>query len=180
MHDDFMNAAMQFNSETLEPLYKLVIGKSGESNALWIANKMSVKEHVLKRAKEYMGNKEYALEKVNESKIRKPKFVQEKRESHYEYKIGDRVNLLDHDDFGIIYKEKDNFYNVVVYYNGELVEVNVKRITLEVAAKELYPEGYDLNTLFVDYKERKMQHDIERGSKKALRKIQKEIRKNRG
>ena len=57
MHDDFMNAAMQFNSETLEPLYKLVIGKSGESNALWIANKMSVKEHVLKRAKEYMGNK---------------------------------------------------------------------------------------------------------------------------
>ncbi|MEX5521680.1 endonuclease MutS2 [Bacillus cereus] len=180
MHDDFMNAAMQFNSETLEPLYKLVIGKSGESNALWIANKMNVKEHVLKRAKEYMGNKEYALEKVNESKIRKPKFVQEKRESHYEYKIGDRVNLLDHDDFGIIYKEKDNFYNVVVYYNCEFVEVNVKRITLEVAAKELYPEGYDLNTLFVDYKERKMQHDIERGSKKALRKIQKEIRKNRG
>ncbi|HEE9032539.1 endonuclease MutS2 [Bacillus cereus] len=180
MHDDFMNAAMQFNSETLEPLYKLVIGKSGESNALWIANKMNVREHVLKRAKEYMGNKEYALEKVNESKIRKPKFVQEKRESHYEYKIGDRVNLLDHDDFGIIYKEKDNFYNVVVYYNGEFVEVNVKRITLEVAAKELYPEGYDLNTLFVDYKERKMQHDIERGSKKALRKIQKEIRKNRG
>ncbi|MEW9183615.1 endonuclease MutS2 [Bacillus mycoides] len=180
MHGDFMNAAMQFNSETLEPLYKLVIGKSGESNALWIANKMNVKEHVLQRAKAYMGNKEYAIEKVNESKIRKPKFVQEKRENDYEYKIGDRVNLLDHDDFGIIYKEKDNFYNVVVYYNGEFVEVNVKRITLEVAAKELYPEGYDLNTLFVDYKERKMQHDIERGSKKVLRKIEKEIRKNRG
>ncbi|MEX0415763.1 endonuclease MutS2 [Bacillus sp. C30] len=180
MHGDFMNAAMQFNSETLEPLYKLMIGKSGESNALWIANKMNVREHVLQRAKEYMGNKEYAIEKVNESKIRKPKFAQEKRENDYEYKIGDRVNLLDHDDFGIIYKEKDNFYNVVVYYNGEFVEVNVKRITLEVAAKELYPEGYDLNTLFVDYKERKMQHDMERGSKKALRKIEKEIRKNRG
>ena len=45
------------------------------------------------------------------------------------------MNLLDYDDFGIIYKEKDNFYNVVVYYNGEFVEVNVKRITLEVARK---------------------------------------------
>lgn len=179
MHDDFMNAAMQFNSETLEPLYKLVIGKSGESNALWIANKMNVKEHVLQKAKEYMGNKEYRLEKVNENKIRKPKFVQEKRGNYYEYKIGDRVKVLDHDDFGIIYKEKDSFYNVVVYYKGEFIEVNVKRIILEVAAKELYPEGYDLNTLFVDYKERKMQHDIERGSKKALRKIEKEIRKNR-
>lgn len=28
MHPDFMNAAMQFNSETLEPLYKLIMGKS--------------------------------------------------------------------------------------------------------------------------------------------------------
>ena len=83
------------------------------------------------------------------------------------------MNLLDYDDFGIIYKEKDNFYNVVVYYNGEFVEVNVKRITLEVAMKELYPEGYDLNTLFVDYKERKMQHDIERGSKKHCVKFKK-------
>ena len=108
-----MNAAMQFNSETLEPLYKLVIGKSGESNALWIANKMSVKEHVLKRAKEYMGNKEYALEKVNESKIRKPKFVQEKENFIMSTKSAYRVNLLDYDDFGIIYKEKDNFITLL-------------------------------------------------------------------
>ena len=49
------------------------------------------------------------------------------------------MNLLDYDDFGIIYKEKDNFYNVVVYYNGEFVEVNVKRITLEVAAERIIP-----------------------------------------
>ncbi|KFM98544.1 endonuclease MutS2 [Bacillus clarus] len=180
MHDDFMNAAMQFNSETLEPLYKLIIGRSGESNALWIAKKMDVREHVLQKAKGYMGNKKYGLERVDESKIRKQKVVKAKVEEKYEYKRGDRVKLLDHDDFGIVYKEKDNFYNVVVFYKNELLEVNVKRISLDVAAKNLYPEGYDLNRLFVDYKERKMQHDIERGSKKALRKIQKEIRKNRG
>src|SRR5262249_20335252 len=41
MHSDFMNAAMRFNSETLEPMYKLIIGKSGESNALWISKKMN-------------------------------------------------------------------------------------------------------------------------------------------
>ncbi|MCI0765257.1 endonuclease MutS2 [Bacillus sp. TL12] len=180
MHSDFMNAAMQFNSETLEPMYKLMIGKSGESNALWISRKMNVKETVLQRAKGYMENKEYRLEKLNESRIRKPKVVKEKIEEKHEYEKGDRVKLLDYDDFGIVYREKDNFHNVVVFYNGEFIEVNVKRISLEVQAKELYPEGYDVDTLFVDYKERKMQHDIERGSKKALRKIQKEIRKNRG
>ncbi|WP_042149637.1 endonuclease MutS2 [Paucisalibacillus sp. EB02] len=179
IHVDFMNAAMQFNSETLEPLYKLMIGKSGESNALWISRKMNVRENVLQRAKYYMENKEYPLERVSEDKIRKPKISKEKSKVEYEYKKGDRVKLLDHHDFGIVYEEMNNFYNVIVFHNGDFIEVNVKRLTLDIPAVDLYPEGYDLETLFIDYHTRKMEHDIERGSKKALRKIQKEIRKNR-
>ncbi len=42
-------------------------------------------------------------------------------------------------------------------------------------AQEIYPNDYDLDTLFTDYKNRKMNHDIERGSKKALKKIKKEM-----
>ncbi|WP_129692443.1 endonuclease MutS2 [Gottfriedia acidiceleris] len=178
MHSDFMNAAMRFNSETLEPMYKLIIGRSGESNALWISKKMNIRENVLQRAKEYMDNKEYRLEKVIESAIRKPKIVKLKAEEKANYQKGDRVKLLDFDNFGIVYKEIDNFYNLIVFYNGEFLEVNEKRISLEVKAAELYPEGYDLDTLFVDYATRKLQHDIERGSKKALRKIQKGMRSN--
>ncbi|MFF2793481.1 endonuclease MutS2 [Lysinibacillus xylanilyticus] len=179
MHSDFMNAAMRFNSETLEPLYKLVIGTSGESNALWISKKMKIRETVLQRAKGYIDNKEYYLERVNDSKIRKPKIEQERTKAKYEFKKGDRVKLLDHDDVGIVYLEMDNFYNVVVFYEREFKKVNVKRLALELPATELYPEGYDLETLFVDYKDRKLQHDIERGSKKALRKIQKEIKRDK-
>ncbi len=179
MHSDFMNAAMRFNSETLEPLYQLVIGTSGESNALWISKKMNIRETVLQRAKGYIDNKDYLLERVNDNKIRKPKIVQERTKVQYEYKKGDRVKLLDYDDIGIVYQEMDNFYNVVVLYEGEFIQVNVKRLALELPATELYPEGYDLETLFVDYKDRKLQHDIERGSKKALRKIQKEIREDK-
>ncbi len=179
MHSDFMNAAMRFNSETLEPLYKLVIGTSGDSNALWISKKMNIRETVLQRAKGYIDNKEYHLERVNDSKIRKPKIEQERTKAKYEFKKGDRVKLLDHDDVGIVYLEMDNFYNVVVFYEREFKKVNVKRLALELPATELYPEGYDLETLFVDYKDRKLQHDIERGSKKALRKIQKEIKRDK-
>ncbi|MFD4708039.1 endonuclease MutS2 [Gottfriedia sp. NPDC058432] len=178
MHTDFMNAAMRFNSETLEPMYKLIIGKSGESNALWISKKMNIRENVLQRAKEYMENKEYQLERVKESAIRKPKIVKLKADEKVNYQKGDRVKLLDFDNFGIVYKEIDNFYNLIVFYNGEFLEVNEKRISLEVIAAELYPEGYDIDTLFVDYATRKLQHDIERGSKKALRKIQKGMRSN--
>ncbi|XRG78011.1 endonuclease MutS2 [Rossellomorea sp. GAMAL-10_SWC] len=178
MHSDFMNAAMRFNSETLEPMYKLIIGKSGESNALWISKKMNIRENVLLRAKGYMENKEYQLEKVNESAIRRPKIVKLRSEEKVNYRKGDRVKLLDYDNFGIVYKEIDNFYNLIVFYNGEFLEVNEKRVTLEVKAAELYPEGYDLDTLFFDYATRKLQHDIDRGSKKALRKIQKGMRSN--
>lgn len=179
MHSDFMNAAMRFNSETLEPLYQLVIGTSGESNALWISKKMNIRESVLQRAKDYIDNKDYFLERVDDSKIRKPKFEQGRAKVKYDFKKGDRVKLLDHADVGIVYQEMDNFYNVVVFYEGEFVKVNVKRLALELPATELYPEGYDFETLFVDYKERKLQHDIERGSKKALRNIQKEMKKNK-
>ncbi|MFJ6210845.1 endonuclease MutS2 [Lysinibacillus sp. NPDC092081] len=179
MHSDFMNAAMRFNSETLEPLYKLVIGTSGESNALWISKKMNIRETVLQRAKGYIDNKDYLLERVNDSKIRKPKIEQERTKVKYEFKKGDRVRLLDHDDVGIVYQEMDNFYNIVVFFEEEFIKVNVKRLALELSATKLYPEGYDVETLFVDYKERKLQHDIERGSKKALRKIQKEIKRDK-
>lgn len=179
MHSDFMNAAMRFNSDTLEPLYQLIIGTSGESNALWISKKMNIRETVLQRAKGYIDNKDYHLERVNNSKIRKPQIENRGTTVKYEFKKGDRVKLLDHDDVGIVYEEMDNFYNVVVFYEREFIKVHVKRLALELPATELYPEGYDVETLFVDYKERKLQHDIERGSKKALRKIQKEIRKDK-
>ncbi|WP_339164211.1 endonuclease MutS2 [Siminovitchia sp. FSL W7-1587] len=177
LHSDFMNAAMQFNHETLEPLYKLLIGQSGDSNALWISRKMNVPEHVLQRAEDYMKNKEYRLERVHESKIRKPKQAAVKAEHRIHYQKGDRVKLLDHDDFGIVYKEKDHYQNVTVFYQNQLIEVHEKRLAIEGKAADLYPEGYDLDSLFIDHKTRKLQHDIERGSKKALRKVEKEIRK---
>jgi len=175
-HEDFMNASMQFNNETLEPLYKLLIGKSGDSNALWIANKMKISEHVQKVAKKYMENKAYDLQRVDESKIRKPKVKKVQVESFYDFKMGDRVKLLDHDGFGIVYNEIDNFNNVNVYYEKEFIDINIKRLTLDLPAEELYPQDYDMNQLFSDFKDRKFERDMERGSKKALKKVRKEMK----
>ncbi|WP_102275231.1 endonuclease MutS2 [Cytobacillus massiliigabonensis] len=179
IHSDFMNAAMQFNSDTLEPLYKLLIGKSGDSNALWIARKMNIPEHILQKTQQYIDNKTYDLERVRDSKIRKAKEETFEEAADYDFEVGDKVKLKEFDDFGIVYKKKDSFNNVAVLYNEAFLEVNAKRLELDIKASELYPDGYDMHSLFVSYEERKFQRDIERGSKKALKKVSAEIKKRK-
>lgn len=176
MHDDFMNAAMLFNSAELKPMYKLLIGKSGDSNALWISSRMNIRENVLKRAQLYIENKNYNLEVINENKIKKPVHEVNQPLEVYQYEIGDRVKLISQDDYAIVFEPRDKFNNIKLFYKGEVLEVNIKRIQLDIKASQLYPEGYDINTLFTNFQDRKLQHDLERGSKKALRKVQKEIR----
>ncbi|KAA0948817.1 endonuclease MutS2 [Sporosarcina sp. ANT_H38] len=177
IHSDFMNAAMLFDSEVLAPMYKLLIGKSGDSNALWISKKMNLREKVLQKAQHYIDNKNYDLDRVKASKVKKPIQLIIQEEVTYDFEIGDRVKLLDQDDFGIVYEKKDSLNNVFVFYQNEVIKVNIKRIKLEGKATDLYPDEYDLKTLFVSFSERKFQHDIERGSKKALKKVSKEIKK---
>ena len=172
-HPDFENAAMEFKKETLEPLYKLTIGKTGDSNALYISKKMGISDSIIERTRTYIENKDYNYETIKESKKKKVKEV-ESEEKYYDFSVGDKVLLLDKNDSAIIYKGRDEFNNVVVLYNKEFIEINYKRVKLELKAEELYPEGYDLNQLFVSYKERKLERDIERGSKKALKKIRKD------
>lgn len=176
MHADFMNAAMLFNSAELKPMYKLLIGKSGESNALWISSKMNIRESVLNRAQLYIENKNYNLETIRENKIKKPVHEVEQLLEVYHYEIGDRVKLISQDDYAIVFEPKDKFNNIKLFYKDEILEVNIRRIELDIKATQLYPEGYDVNTLFTSYQDRKLEHDLKRGSKKALRKVQKEIR----
>lgn len=176
-HSDFQNAAMLFNSETLEPLYKLSIGESGKSNALWISKKMGIQEDVIQRAEQYIKNKDYNYNYVSKNKIRIEQEIIE-NVPYENYDIGDKVYLSEYKKSGLIYKPKDEFNNVTVLYDNKFMEVNVKQIKLEFKASELYPQDYDLNSLFTSFADRKLEKDIARGSKKALKKLQK-ARKDR-
>ncbi|MBO3446435.1 endonuclease MutS2 [Clostridium sp. CCUG 7971] len=180
LHPHFENAGMMFNKNTLEPLYKLTIGSSEDSNALFISKKMGIKDKVLNRAKNYISDKNYNFDLVKENKIMISKENKEEIINEIPiYNIGDSVKLLDKDDFAIIYKPVDKFNNVEVLYKDTFLEVNVKKIKLHIKADQLYPQGYDMDSLFIDYKDRKLEKDIKRGSKKILKQIQKEINQNR-
>ncbi|AJA47056.1 endonuclease MutS2 [Clostridium pasteurianum DSM 525 = ATCC 6013] len=172
-HPDFENAAMEFRKDTLEPLYKLNIGKTGDSNALYISKKMGISDNIIERARRYIENKDYNYELVRDSKVNKKKDIEEDKGEIYEFVIGDKVLWVDKNESAIVYKEKDIYNNITILFNKEFVNVNYTRLKLEIKASELYPEGYDLNQLFVNFKERKLERDIERGSKKALKKLKK-------
>lgn len=175
IHPDFENAGMMFDKNTLEPLYKLTIGHSQNSNALFISKKMGIRDKVLKKANNYINNKDYEINLIDSRKIRNEEKIDNIIQT-YDYEIGDKIRLLDKDDFGIVYTGIDKFNNLQVLYKNEFITVNVKRTKPYLKAKDLYPEGYDLNSLFVSFKDRKSEKDIARGSKNALKKIQKEIK----
>ncbi|MFK4785812.1 endonuclease MutS2 [Fusobacterium sp. MFO224] len=57
-------ASMEFNSETLSPTYKLLIGIPGESNALTIAKRLGVLEEVINKAESYISDENKKVEKM--------------------------------------------------------------------------------------------------------------------
>ncbi len=172
-HPDFENAAMEFEKDSLDPLYKMTIGKTGDSNALYISKKMGIPDRILEKTKMYIENKNYNYDMVKESKKAKDKSLNQIEHHVTDYFVGDKVMWLDKNESAIIYKGLDMNNNVTIFYNREFIEVNYRRVKLEFRATELYPEGYDMNQIFVSFKERKLERDIERGSKKALKEIRK-------
>ncbi len=171
-HPNFENAAMEYKEKTLEPLYRLKIGKSGDSNAFYIANKMGIPEHIQKRALYYIDTKDYDFSLLDSSKkVTYADLTTDIIEHKIVFSIGDRVKLLDNNKIGLIYKEINSKNQVDVFIDGEIFSIHCKRLELLGKASDLYPKDYDLNTLFVSFKERKLDHDIERGSKKAIKKL---------
>ncbi|MCX8095457.1 MAG: endonuclease MutS2 [Caldisericia bacterium] len=66
--DGVENCSMGFDIETLKPTYKLFIGVPGESHALTIASSLGLKEEIINKAKELLGEehitKEFIINKM--------------------------------------------------------------------------------------------------------------------
>ena len=70
-----VNGAMRFDSEKLEPLFQLEIGKPGSSFALEIAQKIGLSRNVLERAKEHIGVEKVEFDKMlSDLEIEKARF----------------------------------------------------------------------------------------------------------
>lgn len=172
-----INARMEFDRESLQPLYKLQIGEAGESCALYIAQRLGFPSHMLARAEKEAYNKvsdvnEHLSIIIKEDKKKenivyankiKPDIIKTTKPLHGEsFNVGDSVRVFPQKDIGIIYKTLDEKGNLVVQIKGKKQSINHKRLKLITPASQLYPEDYDFSIIFDTVENRKARHDMGR------------------
>lgn len=168
-----INARMAFDKETLEPVYKMVIGEAGESCAFYIADRLGMPGHMLFTAvrsaygeeavKDYQFKEEDIITRyVKNSKIKKIKKVNGNINLRNKYNRGDSVMVLPDKKIGIVCEPVNEKGVLRVQLPGKKIWINHKRVKLHVAATELYPEDYDFSVVFDTVENRKLRHDMER------------------
>lgn len=73
------NASMDFNPETFEPIYKLIIGIPGTSNALEISRRLGLKEEIIEQAKKGITTERQSFEEVLQSADQTRRLAEEKK-----------------------------------------------------------------------------------------------------
>ena len=171
--DGIVNARMTFEKATLQPTYQMVIGEAGESCAFYIAEKLGMPTAMLKTAirasygEEAIGRYRFLAQDAEPekkhtgkiSKIKEPKAQIRFREA---FQTGDAVRVYPDKKIGIVCEPVNEKGVLRVQLQGKKIWINHKRVKLHVAAEQLYPEGYDVSSLFESVEHRKIQHDMER------------------
>lgn len=171
------NARMAFDRENLRPMYRMEIGKSGDSCALYIAKRLGMPGDMLRiAAREAYGEIKEGLiqeldlhdessgsiQKVTAPSIKKMSSDSTLKPYVQKFERGDSVTILPEKFIGIVVTPDDEKGNVLVQIKGEKITVGKKRLQLKVAAAELYPEDYDFSIIFDTVENRKARHDMER------------------
>lgn len=157
-------ARMAFDRENLKPLYQLEMGKSGESCALYIAEKLGMPQQLLSRAAhEVYGT---ALPPEHPA-LKPPASLLERLQSPTlnpadRFSIGDSVQVMPDQEKGVVYRPADAAGNVTVQIKGIKCLVKHQRLCLLVPAAQLYPPDYDFSILFDTVANRKARHSMSR------------------
>lgn len=185
----FENARMEFDADTLEPLYRLRIGEAGHSYAFVIAAKLGIPEAIIARSREITeagttrgiaayshadssDTEERAGEptpgEYDSSPIEGPdqpvddKNKEDEAPAYSLYQLGDRVYVPYLKRSGTVYETMDARGHIGVMIQQERLKINHKRLKPYIAAKDLYPEDYDLDIVFESKENRKKRNLMKR------------------
>ena len=158
-----MAARMAFDHASLAPLYRLELGKSGESCALDIARHLGLPEQLLSAAR----CAAYGEPPVPLAPLPIPRSQLKRRSAkpapvQPAFAMGDSVRILPDGVKGIVYRPADQQGNLVVQVQGEKLTIRHTRVQLLVPAAELYPPDYDFSIIFDTVENRKAAHQMGR------------------
>ena len=162
-----ISARMAFDRESLMPLYRLELGKSGKSCAIEIARRLGMDEGLLTRARQVADHGPETVPEPGRKPMRIPsgllQRLREKAEGNFErFTMGDSVLLLPDKKNAIVYRPADDDGNVIIQLQGEKITVRHNRLKLLVPASQLYPPDYDFSIIFDTVANRKAAHTMER------------------
>lgn len=174
----FENARMEFDAETLRPLYRLTIGIAGQSYAIDIARKLGIPEGIIGRSRHLVATQADTVpEPVPPSRINPPPssvIVDAKSEPAVDaeekmpsgepaaarpvFEVGDAVQVTALGKIGIVTEAEDHRGMVGVMVQKQRMKINWKRLKPYLKKEALYPEDYDLDIVFDTKENRKKRH----------------------
>ena len=162
-----ISARMAFDQATLQPLYRLELGKSGKSCAIEIARRLGMDEGLLARARQVTDQGPNTKPEGRHRPMPVPSTRLQRRilrkEGEFDrFSIGDSVLLLPDKKNAIVYRPADEEGNVIIQLQGRKLAVRHNRLKLLVPASELYPPDYDFSIVFDTVANRKAAHTMDR------------------
>ncbi|MGA2109566.1 MAG: Smr/MutS family protein [Syntrophorhabdales bacterium] len=120
-----LNVATDFDPKTMKPLYTLLYGVAGVSNALKVAEKTGLPSAILERSYSYLGKQEYVLNDLIEGLEREKKEAEEEKRKAREYREEMRKRLealKDHRD-EYVRESEERARRKIIELDAEIEEI---------------------------------------------------------
>jgi DNA mismatch repair protein MutS2 len=112
VNDNFENASVEFNIDTLSPTYKLLVGVPGSSNAFVISQKLGISEDIISRANELLTSDEISIEELLKNIYEDKKEIEnEKQKTIDNSKAIEEIKLKLENDFSSLKKQEQDIIN---------------------------------------------------------------------
>lgn len=189
----FINGRMTFDLKSLQPKYQLIVGESGESNALVIALRLGMKASLIEEAHyrtygkrktyiadDHLSNPMQDYKKVAQPKAQRREAIKTKKEEIKEsvFAVGDIVYVTSLKQRALVFEVANQKEEVGIKIRDKKFYVHQKRLRPFIDRSQLYPdlETYDLDIVTESKDYRKKDHQMGRKFRPDITIVHKEGR----